>query len=241
MFLAFDARQQDERARIAEVLDVRPISNVALLGGRVVATVLVAWLALVVIAVLIQTGGTISRVIDEGSGSEISSLAWSLAVAVEPVSLVTLLTIDALPALAFTSALVVFLASVLRTRMATILIALTVIGLHVYAVANAPMFLLPTVSLVASYADFASDVVPTVPDASAYLQRAALVLLGTALLIGAAACYPCDDGRSRLRAGTAAVLLAAIGGAGIVGSVALAANILPSANNGSPHRRRQKT
>ena len=226
VFLAFDARQQDERARIAEVLDVRPISNVALLGGRLAGTVLVAWLALVVIAVLIQTGGTISRMIDEGSANDTSSLSWSLAVAVEPVSLVTLLTIDALPALVFTSALVVFLASVLRARMPTILIALTLIGLHIYAVASTPMFLLPTVSLAASYADFASDVVPTVPDVSVYLQRAALVLLGMALLIGAAACYPRDDGRSRLGQGTAAVLLAALGGAGIAGSVAHAANDL---------------
>lgn len=226
VFLAFDARQQDERARIAEVLDVRPISNLTLLGGRLIGTVLLAWLALVAVAVLIQTGGTISRMIAEGSGSDASSPSWSLAVAVEPASLVILLTLDALPALTFTAALVVFLASLLRARMPTILIALTLIGLHVYAVASAPMFLLPTVSLVASYADFASDVVPTVPDASVYLQRAALVLLGTALLVGAAACYPRDDGRSRLRQGTAAILLAGLGGAGIAGSVAHAANDL---------------
>lgn len=224
VFLAFDARQQDVRARMAEVLDVRPISNLALLGGRLAGTVLVAWLALVVIAVLIQTGGTISRMIDEGSGGDASPLLWSLAVTVEPVSLVTLLTIDALPALAFTSALVVFLASVLRARMPTILIALTLIGLHVYAVASVPMFLLPTVSLVASYADFASDIVPTVPDASVLLQRAALVLFATALLIGTAACYPRDDGRSRLRKGMAAILLAALGSAGIAGSATVAAN-----------------
>ena len=34
VFLAFDARQQDERARVAEVLDARPTSNLALLSGR---------------------------------------------------------------------------------------------------------------------------------------------------------------------------------------------------------------
>jgi len=56
VFLAFDARQQDERARIAEVLDVRPISNLAPLGGRLAGTVLVAWLAFIAIAVLIPGG-----------------------------------------------------------------------------------------------------------------------------------------------------------------------------------------
>ena len=92
VFLAFDARQQDERARIAEALDVRPISNLALLGGRLAGTVLVAWLAFVGIAVLIQAGGNISGMVFEASGSETASVWSSLAVAVEPVSLVTLLT-----------------------------------------------------------------------------------------------------------------------------------------------------
>lgn len=226
VLLAFDARQQDERARIAEVLDVRPISNLALLGGRLAGTVLVAWLAFVAIAVLIQAGGTISRMVYEASGSETASLSSALAIVVEPVSLVTLLTIDALPALTFTAALVIFLTSVLRARVPTILIALMLIGVHVYAVASAPMFLLPTVSLVTSYADFASDLVPTLPDTSVLLQRAALLLFATAFLIGAAACYPRDDGRSRLRQGIAAAVLATLGAAGIAGGVAHAASDL---------------
>lgn len=226
VFLAFDARQQDERARIAEVLDVRPISNLALLGGRVAGTVLVAWLAFAAIAALIQVAGNVSRMVYEASGSETASEWSSLSVAVEPVSLVVLLTVDALPALALTAALVMFLTSALRARVPTILIALMLIGVHVYAVASAPMFLLPTVSLITSYADFASDIVPTVPDASVLLQRAALVLFTAALMIGAAACYPRDDGRSRLRQGMAAAVLAALGAAGIAGAVAIAGNDL---------------
>ena len=226
VFLAFDARQQDERARIAEVLDVRPISNLTLLGGRLAGTVFVAWLAFVAIAVLIQAGGSITRRVYEASGSESATLFSALAVAVEPVSLVTLLTIDALPALTFTAALVMFLNSALRARVPTILFALALVGVHVFAVASAPMYLLPTVSLVTSYADFASDIVPTVPDASVLLQRGALLFFATALLIGAAVCYPRDDGRSRLRQGMVAVLLATLGAAGIAGAVARAANDL---------------
>ena len=226
VFLAFDARQQDERARIAEVLDVRPISNLALLGGRLAGTVLVAWLAFVAVAVLIQAGGNISHRVYEASGSETASVWSSLAVAVEPVSLVTLLMIDALPALTFTTALVVFLTSALRARVPTILIALALIGVHVYAVASAPMFLLPTVSLVTSYADFASDIVPTVPDTSVLLQRVALLFFAAALLVGAAACYRREDGRSRLRRGMAAALLATLGAAGIAGAVAHVAHDL---------------
>ena len=226
VFLAFDARQQDERARFAEVLDVRPISNLALLGGRLAGTVLVAWLAFIAIAVLIQAGGNISHMVYEASGSDTASVWSSLAVAVEPVSLFVLLTIDTLPALALTAALVMFLTSALRARVPTILIALMLIGVHVYAVASAPMFLLPIVSLVTSYADFASDIVPTVPDPSILLQRVALLLFAAALLIGAAACHPRDDGRSRLRQGMAAAVLATLGAVGIAGAVAHAANDL---------------
>ena len=101
VFFAFDARQQDERARVAEVMDAKPTSNLALLIGRLAGTVLIAWLALVAIAVLVQAGGTVARTIHEAGSDETATLAWWLAVVVEPTSLATLLTIDAVPALAF--------------------------------------------------------------------------------------------------------------------------------------------
>ena len=229
VFMAFDSRQQDERARVAEVLDARPVSNLALLGGRLAATVAVAWLALVGIAALIQAGGTVSRMVYEASGNEtasLASLAWWLAVTVEPASLVTLLAVDALPGLAFVTALVMFLAAALRRRAPTIVVALAVVALHAYAVATVPMFLLPTVSLVASYANFASDVVPTFADPAVLVQRVALLLFAAALLTGAAALHPRDDGGARSRRGIVAILLAAVGGTAITGVVAAAASDL---------------
>ncbi len=226
VFMAFDTRQQDERARVAEVLDAKPVSNLALLGGRLAATVAVAWLALVGIAALIQAGGTVSRMVHEASGNETASLAWWLAVTVEPASLVTLLAVDALPGLAFVTALVVFLAAALRRRAPTIVVALAVVALHGYAVATVPMFLLPSVSLVASYANFASDVVPTFADPAVLVQRAALLLFAAAFLTGAAALHPRDDGGARSRRGGVAILLAVVGGTGIVGVVADAASDL---------------
>lgn len=224
VFFAFDARQQDERARVAEVLDAKPTSNLALLAGRLTGTVLVAWLALVAIAVLVQAVGTVARMVHEASGDETATLAWWLAVVVEPTSLATLLTIDAVPALAFAAALVLFLATVLRRRILTVLVALALVGVHVYAVASAPMFLLPVVSLVTSYADFASDVVPTFPEATVLAQRAVLVLFAIALLFASAALHSRDDGGSRPRRGMSAVLFAALGVAAIVGIVAASMN-----------------
>ena len=224
VFFAFDARQQDERARVAEVLDAKPTSNLALLSGRLAGTVLVGWLALVAIAVLVQAGGTVARMVHEAGGDETTTVAWWLAVVVEPTSLATLLTIDAVPALAFAAALVLFLATVLRRRILTVLVALALVGVHVYAVANVPMFLLPVVSLVTSYAAFASDVVPTFPEPAVLAQRAILVLLAIALSFAAAALHSRDDGGSRPRRGLAAFVFAALGVAAVVGILVAAAN-----------------
>lgn len=224
VFFAFDARQQDERARVAEVLDAKPASNLALLSGRLAGTVLVGWLALVAIAVLVQAGGTVARMVHEAGGDEATTVAWWLAVVVEPTSLATLLTIDAVPVLAFAAALVLFLATVLRRRILTVLVALALVGVHVYAVANVPMYLLPAVSLVTSYADFASDVVPTFPEPAVLAQRGVLVLLATALLFTASALHSRDDGGSRPRRGLAAFVFAALGVAAIVGILVASAN-----------------
>ena len=224
VFLAFDARQQDERARVAEVLDARPTSNLALLAGRLAGTVVIAWLALVAISLLVQASGTVARMIHEAGGDETTTLAWWLAVVVEPTSLVTLLTVDALPALAFVGALVLFLATVLRRRVLTVLVALALLGVHVYAVGSVPMYLLPAVSLVTSYANFASDVVPTLPGPAVLAQRAVLVLFAVALVFASAALHSRDDGGSRSRRGMTAILFAAVGVAAIAGIVAASAN-----------------
>ena len=224
VFLAFDARQQDERARVAEVLDARPTSNLALLAGRWAGTVLIAWLALLAIAVLVQATGTVARVVHEASGDETTTLAWWLAVVVEPTSLVTLLTVDAVPALAFVGALVLFVATVARRRIVTVLVVLALVGVHIYAVAIVPMFLSPVVSLVTSYANFASDVVPTLPEPAVLAQRAVLVLFAVALLFASAALHSRDDGGSRSRRGMTAILFAAVGVAAIIGIVAASTN-----------------
>ncbi|MCY4014875.1 MAG: hypothetical protein OXG82_19430 [Gammaproteobacteria bacterium] len=224
VFLGFDARQQDERARVAEVLDARPVSNLALLCGRLMGTILVAWLSLAAIALAIQGVGTVGRIVHEASGSESATVAWRLAVAVEPVSLGMLLTVDAVPALAFAAALATFLAAAFRRRALTVLVALTLIAVHIYAVANTPMSALSAISFVTSYADFASDILPTYPDVPTLVQRAALLLFAAALLLGAAALGPRADDRSGIRRGMVAILLTALGVAGLAGVVAHAAS-----------------
>ncbi|MCY3838978.1 MAG: hypothetical protein OXH09_10100, partial [Gammaproteobacteria bacterium] len=53
VFLAFDVRARDQRERMAEVLDARPIGTVGLLAGRLTALVFVLWIPVAVVMGLI--------------------------------------------------------------------------------------------------------------------------------------------------------------------------------------------
>ena len=124
VFLAFDTRARELRERVAGVLDSRPLSNGILLGGRLAGLVLTAWLPLVAALALIQLFGVVGEAVHAASGDDEPTIAWMLAVPIEPVSVAAFLSIDALPALALTVAIVLFLASSLRNRLLTVVVAL---------------------------------------------------------------------------------------------------------------------
>ncbi|MCY4056696.1 MAG: hypothetical protein OXG44_01710, partial [Gammaproteobacteria bacterium] len=87
VFLAFDLCSRDERERISEVLDSRAVSNLPVIGGRLVAIVLVVAMALGGAILLIQAVGTVGR-----------ALGWSVD-PLEPVATFTFLFVDAVPAM----------------------------------------------------------------------------------------------------------------------------------------------
>ena len=105
IFLAFDVRARDRRERMVEVLDTRPVSNVALLLGRILGSVGIACLAALTVVVLMQIVGSVGGAM--GAPTE----------PVQPASLATFLFIDALPMLLAWVSVVVLLAVVLRNRM----------------------------------------------------------------------------------------------------------------------------
>ena len=76
IFLAFDVRARDERERMAEVLDSRPLSNLELLVGRSLGLVLMAWVPVLLVAFIFQAFGFLAV-----------SLDWWLGEPVEPYSL----------------------------------------------------------------------------------------------------------------------------------------------------------
>ena len=109
VFLAFDVRVRDQLERVDEVLDSRPISNVALLGGRLAALVLVVMLSLSAILVLVQTVGMVAQAMD-----------WPIGDPLQPVSTILFLFVDGVPALVLWCAIVFFLAVSLGNRLARI-------------------------------------------------------------------------------------------------------------------------
>lgn len=149
VFLAFDIPGRDTRERVAAVLDSRPPSNIALLAGRLLAVALASWLPLVMLAVLLQGGGLVIDHLDARAG-----------VAAEPVSLATFMFIDVPATLLFWGALVVLLAATLHNRLVVAVVALGLLAIHVLAVLNTPLYLLPIVSGVANLGLPGSEILP---------------------------------------------------------------------------------
>lgn len=220
VFLAFDTRARDLRERVAGVLDSRPVSNAILLGGRLVGLVLTAWLPLVAALALVQLFGVVGEAVLAASRDAAPAIAWMLAVPIEPVSLATFLSIDALPALALAVAIVLFLASTMRNRLLTVVVALSLIGLHVLLLGMLPVYLLPAASLVASHAEFGSDIVPRFADWQVFLQRASMLFFAAGFLAFAAAVDPRRDDGSPVRRIGVGVVLVVLGALG-VGTVAM--------------------
>ncbi len=206
VFMAFDIGVRDRRERIADVLDSRPVANVYLLGGRLCAVVLTAWVPVVFAALAIQLYGVAARAFE-----------WPFGDVVEPASLIVFLTVDALPALAVWAATVMLLAAALRNRLAVATVAIGLLGLHFWWLSTMPPWLL---ALLAFAPDrLVSDLTTSVPDARTFLQRGSVLLCAFGFVALAAVCVARRDSGSRVRCAVAGAALAAAGFAGIAVAV----------------------
>ena len=204
VFLGFDGRGRDEREGIAEVVDSRPVSNLALLGGRLAAVVLVAIVPLLAGQILIQVVGFVAQ----ASG-------FDMLGPVQGVSLVTFVLVDALPALILWSAFVLFLAAGLRNRLAVAGLALGLLAAHMWAFALVPSYLLPALSPMTVHDNWASDLAPRFPTAESYAQRASELLVAVGFVLFAASVSRRKDGAPRGRQVGAGVIAVALGVGGI--------------------------
>ncbi|MDX1385543.1 MAG: hypothetical protein R3190_17960, partial [Thermoanaerobaculia bacterium] len=140
IFLGFDVRARDQRERIVEVIESRPVSNLELLVGRWLGLTLVAWTPVLVVAVLVQGFGGLAHFFD-----------WPLGDTVQPVSLVGFVFVDALTALVLWCATVILLAVTLRNRLLVTVVAFVLLGLQVWSLMRTPIYLLPAISALSGF------------------------------------------------------------------------------------------
>ena len=202
VFLGFDIGNRERRERVADVLDSRPVSNVQLLAGRLAGHVAVLMVPMATAFAIIQITGTLGR-----------SLDWDIQASIEPASLVVFFAFDALPALAFWGAAVFLLAATLRSRLATAIVALGILGLGIWGFSRAPAWLTEAVALAPDR--LVSDLVTSIPDAATLVERLSVVAAAAGVLVLAAISLRRPDTYSRIRYGLVATVLVGTAAAGI--------------------------
>ncbi|MDE0660214.1 MAG: hypothetical protein OXI79_11255 [Gammaproteobacteria bacterium] len=187
---------------MADALDCRPMPNLAVLLGRLLAVIGATWLPCAALLALHELVATVARPL----GFEGPVFGES--------ALIRLLFLDALPAVVLWCSVVMLLASLFRSRGLALGVSLTLLGVHVWGVANVPHYLLQAVSTLPDNTGLASDIAAGA-GLSGLLQRLALVSVATAFVVAAARFYPRDGGVSRGLQASTALGLGAVGVAGI--------------------------
>ena len=185
IFLAFDVRARDERERIAEVLDSRPVSNPEFLIGRGLGLVAMAWGPVLCMAVALQALGALAVGLD-----------WYGGEPIEPYSLAGFL-LAALSMFTLWCAVVMLLAVLVRNRLVVALAALALAGLQLWIQFRIPIYLQPALGMLNF--EMASDLVPSLAGGVSVGQRIAALILAAGCLALAAAFHPRRDGGSRSR------------------------------------------
>ena len=204
IFLAFDIRSRDQRERMAEVLDARPIGNLGLVAGRLGGLVFILWLVVLVLMMLMQLIGVAAKAFD-----------WWVGDTLEPMSIVSFLVWDAIPALVLWGSVVVLLAVVVRNRFVVVVAALALLGLYYWAGFETPYYLQGAVGGSQAFQVTGSDVLPDLATAELVVQRLATLSLALAFLVLAAALHPRRDGQRGPQRFLLATVFAGIAAAGI--------------------------
>ncbi len=198
IFLAFDIRARDERERMAEVLDSRPMSNTELLVGRGLGLVWMAWLPALFIGVVLQLLGGLALLFD-----------WFMLEPIEPHSMVSFL-LDSMAGFALWCALVMLLAVTLRNRMLVVLAALAFFGMQIWLIFRMPLYLQPAFGLFSGFY-IASDLAPSFGGLPGLIKRVGVWVLAGGLVSLAAAFHPRPDGGSKSKRLAVGGALAALG------------------------------
>ena len=203
VFLAVDIRARDDRVRMAEALDTRPLSNQVVVGGQVIGLTLTVWVVVLVALGMVQASGAIAAGL------------WGVGGTVEPVSVAAFALVDSLPTLLLWCSVVVLFVVAMRNRLIAATAALVVLGAVVWLAPQVPAYLAGALVPVTDFADAGSDLVPRFADVEALLQRGSMLVLAVGFVTLAAVLHPRLDSRVGSRQLVCGVLVTAVGVAGI--------------------------
>ena len=177
ILLAYDLRGRDIRNKIDEVLDVVPASNVTLLLARLLGLVLLIAMPMVVFVTLIVLYGWIAELNNLGYGNLI-----------ELHSVASFFIWDLLPNLAFFGALTIFLSTIIRSRIVTILLALGGIVVVFWLFLRLPLDYAGVLVTSTGASLFPSEIAPRFVSGEILLNRFSLVLFAGSFVVLAGTC-----------------------------------------------------
>lgn len=205
IFIAYDIRSRDERERMSEVLDSRPVSNLEYLLGRGIGLVFMVWIPILFVTSCMQVFGYLAQ-----------ALGWPIG---EPIHWLSLLGfyVYTLTTLSLWCAIIMLSAVLIRFRILVAAFGLGLIGLQVWMLISLPLYISQLLSVMPSF-DVASDLVPRFFREGEWIRFVMQLLLAGGCLGLAVALHPRAEGGSRrLRFGVSgALIVAAMGMLGLL-------------------------
>lgn len=186
LFLAFDTNHRHERARMAEVLDAKPLSNVECQIGRLLGVSTLLWVIVAANVFVLHGFGLLCR-----------AFGWHFAEPIDGYSILNLLVLDVPSTLLFWGALVIFLNNVLKHRSLVIATSLLAMLAYYFLVLGSPFALLPLLSPLSNHTLYISDIVPELASITTVLMRIASVLVALLLIVFATMLTHRSDGSTR--------------------------------------------
>ncbi len=186
LFLAFDTTHRHERARMAEVLDAKPQSNIECQIGRLLGISTLIWVVVAANVFVLHGFGLLCRV-----------FGWHFAEPIDGYSIFNLLVLDVPTTLLSWCALVIFLTHTLNNRLLVIATSLLAILAYYFLILRSPFALLPLLSPLSNHTLYISDIVPELASIATVLMRIASVLVALLLIVLATMLTRRSDGSAR--------------------------------------------
>ena len=179
IFLAFDIHARDVKCRIYDVVESLPATNIEIIFGRLTGIILLVLVpcALFLVGVLCYEFAA-------------QLLESPFRMGVQPVSMAAHMVWNVVPNLVFFGTLVVFLSTLVRSRLVVVLLALGLLIGSLWATNHIPILFQKSIWLYVGNSMFPSELAPTFATPIIVGSRLAILVVSIALLLFAASLRP---------------------------------------------------